>query len=175
MSEAVALLARSPGKPGDLTSVLQHIAQTAQDAFAADACVILAFNPITGGFMGSQIAGNLQVENRLLHDKPRADGATRQVLKDSIFLVEDLEVKPQYHNRFTRKVGIRAFAALAMRSRHRKRPLGVIYLDFRQPKKFSSTDHESFRIFAVQASLLLQETWLAHNYEEVARRAPDLR
>ncbi|MFL5624763.1 MAG: GAF domain-containing protein, partial [Ktedonobacteraceae bacterium] len=169
VSEISAILVRTPGNPGDLTSILQYIAQTAQDAFSSDACVILAFNPITGSFMGSQTAGNLQVENRLLHDKPRANGATQQVLKDGIFLIEDLEVKPQYHNRFTRKVGIRAFAGLAMRSRHRQRPLGVIYLDFIQPKKFSSTDSESFRIFAIQASLLLQETWLAHNYEEVAR------
>src|SRR5437588_12506111 len=104
VNEASAVLVRTPGNPGDLTSVLRHIAQTAQDAFGPDACVILAFNPITGGFMGSEMVGNLQVENSLLHDKPRADGATRQALKDGIFLVEDLEVKPQYHNRFTRKV-----------------------------------------------------------------------
>lgn len=169
VSEASAVLVRTPGNPGDLTGVLQHITRTAQDAFGTDACVILAFNPITGGFMGSETFGNVQAENRLLHDKPGADGVTQQVLKDGIFLVEDLEAMPQYHNRFTRAVGIRAFAGLAMRSRHRQRPLGVIYLDFKHPREFSSTDCESYQIFAVQASFLLQETWLAHNYEEVAR------
>src|SRR3954454_11394817 len=103
MNEVVALLAQTPGKPGDLTIVLQHIAQTAQDAFAADACVILAFNPITSRLIGSQIAGNLQVEDYVLHNKLKPEGVTQQVLRDGVILIEDLEVKPQYNNRFTRK------------------------------------------------------------------------
>jgi GAF domain-containing protein/anti-sigma regulatory factor (Ser/Thr protein kinase) len=163
------LLVRTPGKPGDLNSVLRHIVQTAQDAFATDACVMLAFNPITSKFIGSQIVGNLQVKNEELHDKPRPEGVTRQVLREGSLFIEDLEATPQYHNRFTRKEGFRAFAGLALRSRHRQRSLGVIYLDFRHPRKFSPADCDSFRIFAVQAAFLLQETWLAHHYEEVAR------
>src|SRR6266446_10288993 len=169
MNEISAILLRTPGRPGDLNSILQHIAQTAQDAFATDACVILAFNPITGRFINSQAVGNLQIKNEVLYDKPRPEGATQQVLSEGLLTVEDLETKPKYHNRFTRKEGFRAFAGLALRTRHRQRPLGVIYLDFRRPREFSSTDRECFRIFAVQAAFLLQETWLAHHYEEVAR------
>jgi GAF domain-containing protein len=166
------ILMRTPGKPGDLTSVLQHIAQTAQGAFAADSCVVLAFNPITGSYIGSQaVVGDSYIKNELLVDKPRKDGITQQVLekKDGVICTEDLAVEPQYHNRFTLKEGFRAFAGLAMRTRHRQRPLGVIFLDYKHPKKFSSTDYESFRFFAVQAAFLLQETWLAHHYEEIAR------
>src|SRR5207249_3582967 len=137
MSEVVALLARSPGKPGDLTSVLQHIAQTVQDAFAADACVILAFNPITSRLIGSQTAGNLQVEDYVLHNKLKPEGITQQILRDDVVLIEDLEVKPQYHNQFTHKEGVRGFAGLALYTRDRKRSLGVIYLGFRQPRAFS--------------------------------------
>ena len=169
VNEISAILVRTPGKPGDLSSVLGHIAQTARDAFAADACVILAFNPITSRFMDSHVVGNLRVEKNLLHNKPRSDGVTQQIFREDLLLIEDLEAKPEYHNRFTREEDICAFVGLAMRTRHQQRPLGIIYLDFRQPRKFSSSDRESFRIFAVQASFLLQETWLAHNYEEVAR------
>jgi GAF domain-containing protein len=170
VNEVSAVLVRTPGSLGDLNSILRHIAQTAQDAFATDACVILAFNPITGNFIGSQIVvGDLQVKNELLHDKPRPNGVTQQVLKEGIVLVPDLEITPQYHNPFTRKEGIRSFAGLAVLSRHRKRPLGVIYLDFRQPKEFNSMDYENFKIFATQATLLLQETWLELHLEEVAR------
>lgn len=172
INEISSILVRTPGEPGDLPSVLQHIAQTAQAAFATDACVVLAFNPITGGYIDSQaVVGDSHVKNELLHDKPGRDGVTQQVLSehDGVIFIEDLEMQPQYHNRFTCKEGFRAFAGLAMRTRHRQRPLGVIYLDYRQPKKFSSTDYENFRIFAVQAAFLLQETWLACNYKEVAR------
>jgi GAF domain-containing protein len=169
VNEVSAILVRTPGSLGDLNSVLRHIAQTAQDAFVTDACVILAFNPITSNFIGSQIVvGDLQVKNELLHDKPRPNGVTQHVLKEGIVLVPDLEITPQYRNSFTHKEGIRSFAGLAMLTRHRKRPLGVIYLDFRQPKEFNSIDYENFKIFATQAAFLLQETWLESHLEEVA-------
>jgi GAF domain-containing protein len=176
VNEVSAILIQTPGKPGDLKSVLQHIAQIAHDSFATDACVILAFNPITGGFLGSQVVGNLHAENELLHDRPRPKGVTQQVLdkEDGVVLIEDLELEPQYHNPFTHREGFRAFAGLSLQTRHRKRPLGVIYLDFRQPKTFSPAERESYRIFAVQAAFLLQEAWLAHHYEEIARIGQDV-
>ena len=176
VNEVSAILIQTPGKPGDLKSVLQHIAQTAHDSFATDACVILAFNPITGGFIGSQVVGNLHAENEPLHDRPRPKGVTQQVLdkEDGVVLIEDPELEPQYHNPFTHREGFRAFAGLSLQTRHRKRPLGVIYLDFRQPKKFSPAERESYRIFAVQAAFLLQEAWLAHHYEEIARIGQDV-
>ncbi len=169
MNEISAILAQTPGKPGDLNSILQHIAQTAQNAFATDACVILAFNPITARFIGSQVVGNVHIKHENLHDNPSPVGTTQQVLKESIVLIEDLSINAQYHNRFTLKEGFSAFAGLGLQTRHRKRPLGVIYLDFKEPRTFSSVDRESFRNFAVQASFLLQDAWLAHTYEQVAR------
>ncbi len=170
VNEVSANLVRTPGSLGDLDTVLQHIAQTAQDAFDTDACVILAFNPITANFIGSQIVvGDLHVQNELLHDRPRPNGVTQQVLKEGLILVPDLDITPQYHNPFTRTEGFRSFAGIAICSRHRKRPLGVIYLDFRQPKAFNSLDYEHFKIFATQATLLLQETWLEIHLAEVSR------
>ncbi len=170
VNEVSATLVRTPGSLGDLDSVLRHIAVTAQGAFDTDACVILAFNPITSNFIGSQIVvGDLHFKNELLHGKPRPNGVTQQVLSEGIVLVQDIDIAPQYQNAFTHKEGICSFAGLAMLSRHRKRPLGVIYLDFRQPKVFSSSDYENFHIFVTQAALLLQETWLECHLDEVAR------
>jgi len=170
LNEVLAALARTPGKPGDLTSLLRHIAQTAQEAFATDACVTLAFNPITCGFIGSQaVVRNAQGKNEALDERPEPDEVAQQVLRDGVVLIKDLSKKPQYHNHFTHTEGMRAFAGLALCTRHRRRPLGVLYLNFRQVQEFSSTDYERFRIFAAEASLLLQETELVHNYDEVAR------
>lgn len=169
VNDVSRLLLHTPGKPGDMNSLLLHIAEKAREAFSADACIILAFNPITGRFIESQAAGNLQAKNEMLHDRPRAEGVTQQVLKDGLLITEDLEANSKYHNQFTRREGFRAFAGVALRTRHRQRPLGVLYLNFRNPREFSIADCESFKIFAVQAAFLLQEAWLAHNYEEVAR------
>lgn len=170
LSEVLISLIRTPGKLGDPGSVLQHIAETAKDAFGTDICVMLAFNPITGRLIGlPTTVGNLREKDEILHDRPRPEGLTQLVLKEGEVYIEDLEDKPEYHNRLTRKEGIHGVVGLALRTRHRKRPLGVIYLNYRRPRVFGPAERESFGIFAIEASLLLQETWLAHNYEEVAR------
>src|SRR5579864_1779983 len=141
-NEISARLVRTPGSLGDLNSILGHIAQMAQETFATDACVVLAFNPITSKFIGSHtVVGSMQVENGLLHDKPRPNGVTYQVLEESILLVQDLEVTSQYHNRFTQQEGIRSFVGLALLTRHRRRPLGVIYLDYKQSGAFDPDDY----------------------------------
>jgi GAF domain-containing protein len=175
LSEVSASLIRASGKLGDPKSVLQHIAETAEDAFGTDICVIRSFDPITGRLIGSPtIVGDLRVKNEVFHDEPRLAGFTQLVLKEDAVFIEDLEYKPEYHSRFTRKEGIHAVVGLALRPRHSKRLVGIIYLNYRQPKVFSPAEHESFGIFALEASLLLQEAWLAHNYEEVARIGQDV-
>ncbi len=169
VNKVSAKLARTPGSLGEVNSILRHISETAQETFKTDACVVLGFNPITSKFLGSQtVVGNLHVNNGLLHDKPRQNGVTQQVIDEGILFVRDLEAAPHYFNRFTRKEGIRSFVGLALLSRHRRRPLGVIYLDYKQPRVFDADDHEQFKIFATQAAFLLQETWLELHLQEVA-------
>src|SRR5579864_8669356 len=98
VNEISARLVRTPGSLGDVNSILRHIAKTAQETFATDACVVLAFNPITSKFLDSQtVVGNLHVKNGLLHDRPRLNGVTHQVIEESILLVQDLEETPHYH------------------------------------------------------------------------------
>jgi GAF domain-containing protein len=175
LNEVSASLVRTSGKLGDPKSVLQHIAETAEDAFGADICVIRSFDPITGRLIVSPTTvGDLRVKNEVLPDEPKPAGLTQLVLKENVVFIEDLEYQPKYHSRFTRKEGIHAVVGLALRPRHSKRLVGIIYLDYRQPKVFSPAEHESFSIFALEASLLLQEAWLAHNYEEVARIGQDV-
>ncbi len=167
--ELLEVLERTTGDPGDLTSTLQHIAQTAQTFFAVDDCVILAINPISGRFISSlTIAGDL-LDERVSFEQPRPHGNTQEVLRQGLLLVEDLERMPKYQSTFSRLEGIRSFAGLALRTKYSQKPLGVLYLDFRQPQKFSFDDKELFQLFADQASYILQETWLLQRYQEVAR------
>ncbi len=169
VSELLDALERTPEDPGDLGSMLQHIAQTARTFFGTDVCVIFAVNPITGRFITSlTIAGDLLVRE-VPFEHPRPWGLTQQVLEQGILLIEDLEKESEYHSTFTRSEGIRSFAALALQMRTRHKPLGVLYLDFRQPRQFSSSDQELLQLFAERASFLLQEAWLLQRYQEVAR------
>ena len=163
-------LEQTTGEPGDLTSTLQHITQTAKKFFAADASVIFAINPITNQYIGSlTVVGDLLKRDNLSYKQPRAEGIAPQVLNRGVLLVSDVEAMPEYQSKFTRTEGIRSFAGLALSMRHSRKPLGVLYLDFRQPQQFSPNDQEIFQLFAEQASYILQETWLLRRYREVAR------
>ena len=170
IGELLDVLERTTGEPGQLTSTLRHVAETAQRFFAADHCVIYAINPITGRFVESlTIAGDL-VESKVLFKQPRPEGVTQQVLQQGVLLVEHLlEERPEYHSTFTQVRSIQAFVGLALYMKYGQKPLGVLYLDFKNPQRFSPDDHELFQIFAEQASYILQETWLVRRYREVAR------
>jgi GAF domain-containing protein len=170
MNEISARLIRRPGNLADLDSILHHIAQTAREAFAADACVVLAFNPITETFIGARtVVGHMYTGGEAWHEESRPHSVTQQILHDGVLLVRDLAEVPAYQSPFTRRENIRSFAGLALRTRNRQRPLGVIYLDYRRVGEFSATDCELFTSFARLAGLLLQEIWLERHLEEVAR------
>ena len=169
IGELLDVLERTTGEPGQLTGTLRHVAETAQRFFAADASVIYAINPITGRFVESVTIADDVVESKTLFKQPRQEGVTQRVLQQGVLLVEQLEEKPESHSPFTQAKGIQAFVGLALYMKYGQKPLGVLYLDFKDPQRFSADDHELFQIFAEQASYILQETWLVRRYREVAR------
>ncbi len=170
LSELLDVLVQTARVPGDLISTLQRLAQTAQTFFSADSCVIFAINPITGRYMESlTVAGNLLRGEEVPFKEPSERGLAQQVLRQGVLVVEDLEVRPEYKSTVTRTENMRAFAALALYTRQHRQPLGVLYLNFRQPQQFGLDDYKLLQIFADQASFILQETWLMWRYQEVAR------
>jgi GAF domain-containing protein len=162
-------LERTTGEPGELTSTLQHIAETAQRFFPTNSCAVHAINPVTGRFVESlTIAGNL-VENTSLLKHPKPDGTTLKVLQQGVLIVNSLAEGPEYHNSFTLAKGVQAFVGLALYTKYTQKPLGVLYLNFNHRQHFNQDDRDLFQIFAEQASYILQETWLVRRYREIAR------
>src|SRR5260221_4903763 len=163
------ILIRTSREPGDLTGTLQHIAKTARRFFAGDACIIFAINPITSRFIESlTIAGNFLKRDLVFFEQPRPQGITQEVLQRGVLLVPNLDAMPEYHSRFTRSENIRSFAGLALHIHNSKKPLGVLYINFRHQREFTPDDHNLLQIFADQASFILQETWLLRRYKKVA-------
>ncbi len=166
VSELLDVLVRTTGDPADLTSTLHHIAQTAQTFFTADSCIIFAINPITGRFIPTlTITGN-SLKSEMTYEQVGPEELLQQVLEQGILLVEEVEVLPEYRSMFMSLVDIRSFAALAIKMRFNHKPLGALFLGFKQSQQFSSNDQDLFQVFAEQASLLLQETWLLQRYQE---------
>lgn len=157
MNEILTRLAYTPEKSGDLTSIIQHIANTAKEAFMADECTILTLNPMTEGFINS-----ITIPDNSSAKRPILDGdITHNILQAGLLRIENLEDK-------------QILIGLALRTQHRKRPLGVIYLSFSNGTQLSTQRLRHVQIFATQASHLLQETWLAHSYEEMTHIGQDI-
>jgi hypothetical protein len=88
--ELLDRLAQTTGEPGDLLHTLQHIAQTAEKFFAADASAVFVMNPITNRFVESQISvGNVLRSNKKAFEQLRPDCQVRQILEQGILVVED--------------------------------------------------------------------------------------
>ncbi|GHO96646.1 hypothetical protein KSF_066940 [Reticulibacter mediterranei] len=155
--------------PGDLTSTLQHIAQTAQTFFRADSCIIFAINPITSRFITFINTVNSLQKDTISYQNSRSEEFAQEVLTQRVLLIENVELTPDHNNRFIKLEGIHSLGALALRMRHTHKPLGVLYLNFKQQQKFSAEDCELFQFFADQASNILQEAWLLRRYQEIAR------
>ena len=177
LNEWLESLVRTPGEPGDIRSTLQHITDIAQRIFATDVCVSLAFHLVTGRFMPLEpaiIAGNVQ-EQEFPYEPLIPEELAHTVLQQGTLLVEDVEQSAdENHRQFMRAKGIRSFAAVALRTRHRQKPLAVLYLNFRQPRQFTLHERQMLKLFATPAAFLLQETWLLWRYREVARIGQEL-
>ncbi len=168
-TELLNVLLRTSRDPGDLTGSLQHIARVAQQFFAADACAIFAINPITQRFIESLTVTKTSLRRNLVFDtQPGPGGLTRQVLKQSIVIIPDLEAAPEYHSRFTRAENIHSFAGLALYAPDSGKPLGVLYINFGPQRNFSASDRHLLLMFANLAAFILQETWLLWRYQKVA-------
>ena len=166
--ELLDALKPTSGEPGDLPTTLQHIAQTAQAFFTADSCIIFEINPITNRFIASFTTMGDSFEELSTDKQPQPDGLVQEVLRQGMLLVEDLEARPECQSSLTPLENVRSFAALALYTRYRQRPQGVLYLNFRRPQQFSADDRELLQLFADQASYILQETWLLYRCQEVA-------
>jgi GAF domain-containing protein len=169
-SQLLDELEQTSGKPGDLSSALQRILQTAQNTFQSDGSIIFALNPFTGLFM--EAATWVEDEQiRTVHlEQLQPRELTQEVLKHGIVLGEDLGNMPEaYQNFFARSKGFRALVGMALREKYHQRTLGTLYVNFLQPQHFSSSDKQFFQFFADQTSYILQETWLLQRYREVAR------
>src|SRR5947207_3648152 len=87
-------------------------------------------------------------------------------------IVEDVDENKksdQPHYAFMHARHIRSFAATALRTRHRKRPLAMLYLNYRQKNTLSRREQQNLRQFALLAATLLQEAWLSWRYREISR------
>ncbi len=178
---AATTIFQMPDEPGDLKTTLIHILRSAQSMFSAYTCTIHAFHPLTGKcivaytIIGSQIKENVATGERVQNDERRKrDDIAFQVIKQEELFVDDLATYPCYKSDFSYKNAIQAFAAFALCSRHQQKPLGILYINFKERRAFGEEERERLRTFVAQASFMLQVALRLKHHQTVADIGQDI-
>lgn len=158
-------------RPRDLILAQDRILASGVESFGADLAVLYSFNPITGNFHRPwRAAGEL----RSVLQEPRVVGFTQKVLQTGHIFVEDVDRADLASSTFVQQEGIRSFAALCLKGSRWAKPLGVLYLDFRQARSFSGRDRAQLEAFAKEAFGWLETPWLLARYREASRISAEI-
>ncbi len=147
----------------DRMRILKHIAASAMDVFGADSCRIHRFDPVTKRFQ-REVSVGLGAEWMHL---PRRDGMGVRVMKTGGYVWEN---DPAKLNPVVRKAGITSTGAFPLHP-NGARPVGVLYLHFRERPHYSEAEANLVYHFAYHAGLAIQ---LAELRESDKRHIHDL-
>jgi GAF domain-containing protein len=173
-NESLESFLNTPGEPGDLHGILKHILQTALKLFEADSCFCIAFHPTTERLMehySMMISSQQQSSTSRLGSGTDLKVLAEYVLHHRGVVVENVDENKntaELHHTFMHAHNIRSFAATALCTRRRKRPLAILYLNYRQKDTFNQREQPNLRQFALLAAALLQEAWLSWRYREIS-------
>jgi GAF domain-containing protein len=157
-------------EPGDLQDALTRIASAAKKQFSADFCVIFPMNPITRTFLREKPIVIGEVTEATLKEilVPRENGLASLVITNRILLVGE-EQLPNYRTIITDLEKICAFVAFGLYTPHHKRPLAVIYLDYKKRKQFDEKYQSALHTFIEFGSAELKNTWFVRRYRDIAK------
>lgn len=169
MNTLANILVERKEDPSDLIGTLKHIAQIARVFFKASACTLFAINPITHHPVASQTEPDSIVEDEVIYDQVQLETLIQRTFARGAFLVSNVDEAPDYPYLLE---PISSFLSLPLRVQNSQKPLGLLCLYFKEaPFKTDKTTaiQRLFQTFSLQASFLLQETWLLRRHREVAR------
>lgn len=170
------------GEPTNLRRLLAQIAEGARSLVSADLAAVYAVNPVTASspelrkfVRPPAISGDLIRDDESYFTKsPRPDGLTEEVLSKGSIFISDTDAPNGRASTFTRAEGIRSFAAIALKPAPGDRPLGVVYVDFRSPHQFSSSEQDDLTKYGEIAARVLKSTWYLRRYLEIIRIGQDI-
>lgn len=163
------LLALPAGESAHVSQRLRQIVGAAANLFSADFYSVVPFNPETRAALATVFLVASDAANRAGAADLRSEAVARHVLARGATLAANLAERLDLQERFTSLAGVRATAAIPLTTNPSGAPLAVIYLDYLRPQSFTPQDLAHLRLFADQAAMTLQQTWLLHRYAEVTR------
>ncbi len=161
-----------------LQETLRIICKTAREFSGADWAILLPFLERDQRHLDVHNIGfDGELKNQLrdvIMDSPRFGGVSQQVLRKGMLVINDIDnggkinrqLKiPEDH--FIKREGVKALIGAAVHSRDDKKPLGLLYLDYRQPHLFSRLETQQALSFASLAGVAISN---ARRMDELHQR-----
>lgn len=150
--------------PTNLRNVLQLVADHARDVVNADYALVFPVDEKTGEFRDDLISISGISEQGVKVHSPRQDGMAQKVREGVFFVVEDTKDRERYpfiehdSDSFIEKAKVRAVAGVELRSGQEF--VGVLYVDFCNPRLFDEREIQTLQLFANQATVSIQNARL---------------
>jgi transcriptional regulator with GAF, ATPase, and Fis domain len=157
-------------KDQSLKETLGNICKTAKVFTNADWVIIL---PLLEGdhhrldVTNMGFAGTLNNPlNQVIEETSHFGGISRHVLKKNTLVIRDIEDRKNSVNRqlnisdhhFIKSEGVKALIGAAIHSKDDEKPLGLLYLDYRQSQKFSNVEQQQALSFASLAGVAISNS-----------------
>lgn len=155
-------------KPGRRVETQLNIAQAAQRFFSADFCAVQALNPITGKFYGLAVITGID-DYRDASVQSTLKAISEKAISQNSLYVESVSAEASPSAVTTEFEGITTIGAIVLHTQREQRPVAVLILGFKQPRKFSESDRGLFDLLVTQYSPILENIWLLGRYREVVR------
>lgn len=145
-----------------LKDILLGIVKASCEVLGADCAVLYPFDPEREMYYDrAHVVSHGLLEPLQLSEKPRVKWSmASQVMQEGELVINDLaaEYPTRLHDHFIVREGVKAFMAIAPRANNA--PLGLLFINYRAPHKFTEEEQNSIRLFAHQAGIAIHNAFL---------------
>jgi GAF domain-containing protein len=158
----------------NLKDVLNDVVRNACQIISADVATLHLFDPVSQQFLELDQAAVYPETARKYMERPRSDGGlTREILSKRRIYIEDIDKDPGLStSTFIKKIGIKAYVGTPLVINGDA--LGVFYVSFKHPRRFSPDELSLIQIMANYASTAVHRTKLAEQQVAVTEIARDI-
>lgn len=160
----------------NLRDILQGIVKASCEILGADCAVLYPFDAERDMYYDrAHVVSHGLLEPLELSEKPRVRWSmATQVIQENELVIDDLaaEHPDRLHDHFIEREGVRAFMAIAPRANNTA--LGLLFINYRAPHKFTDEEQNSIRLFAHQAGIAIHNAWLFRRSHRQAQALKEL-
>ncbi|PWH12325.1 MAG: hypothetical protein DDG60_13650 [Anaerolineae bacterium] len=160
----------------NLREILQGIVKASCEVLGADCAVLYPFDAEREWYYDrAHVVHHGLVTPLELSEKPRVKWSmASQVMREGELVINDLasEYPQRLHDHFIVREGVKAFMAIAPRANNIG--LGLLFINYRTPHRFTEEEKNSIRLFAHQAGIAIHNAQLFRRSQRQARALKEL-